>query len=157
MVREQIIKKYITDIILTIIVVGALTWFWFGPCKNRVRIKESLEASNVAFNTKIETEGFGYLDISNDKLAKKLVVTNNTAKQREIFITFNSAKNNYINYIITDNEGNESSVRTLSLDGYILENKIEKGETKEYTITLWTDNNTNLGGNLELLLNTSLT
>ena len=99
----------------------------------------------------------GYLDISNDKLAKKLVVTNNTAKQREIFITFNSAKNNYINYIITDNEGNESSVRTLSLDGYILENKIEKGETKEYTITLWTDNNTNLGGNLELLLNTSLT
>ena len=157
MVREQIIKKYVTDIILVIIIVGALTWFWFGPCKNRVRIKESLEASNVAFNTKIETEGFGYLDVSNDKLTRNLVVTNNTDNQRVIFITFNSAKNNYINYIITDSEGNESSVRTLSLDGYILENTVASGETKQCTITLWTDNDTNLDGNLELLLNTSLT
>ena len=64
-------------------------------------------------------------------------------------------KNNFVNYILTDSEGNVIK-RNLSLDGYILENNISPLETKEYKITLWYDDVNTIDGNLELILNSSI-
>ena len=158
MIREQLIRKYISNIILVIILVTLLTWFWFGPCKNRVRIKESLEANNVAFNKNIKYEGFDYVELSSKETTKSLIITNNTEENIDILISFNSAyqnENNYISYTITDSEGNESSIRNLALAGYMLENKIASGETKEYQVKIWC-NAKNLSGNFALILNSTL-
>lgn len=158
MIREQLIRKYITNIILVVIVVILLTWFWFGPCKNRVRIRESLEANNVAFNKNIKYEGFDYVELSSKETIKNLVITNDTEENINILIGFNGTyqnENNYISYTITDSEGNESSIRNLALDGYILENKIASGETKEYQVRIWC-NDKNISGNFALILNPTL-
>ena len=48
--RDILIRKYILDILLVVIVVSLLTWFWFGPYQSKVRIRESLMSNNLAFN-----------------------------------------------------------------------------------------------------------
>ena len=72
-------------------------------------------------------------------------------KDTKVYNYYTNSDNNYINYYITDSEGNRSSVRSLNLDGFILENKIKGKEKKNYTITMWSDYN--IEGNLKLLLN----
>ncbi len=158
--NKKLARQYITDIILIIVIISTLTWFWFGPCKNRIRIKESLMANNISFNKNIDYNGFGYLEITDKKITKELNITNNGTKSIDFIISYNNLnnndKNNYINYVITDNEGYQSDIKSLSLDGYILENNIAKNETKKYTITIWSDSNLQISGNLEVIINSKL-
>ena len=74
--KDVLIRKYIIDIIFIVVVISLLTWFWFGPYQHRVRIRESLMASNIEFNKDIDYSGFDYLDISSNKIIKDLTVTN---------------------------------------------------------------------------------
>ena len=152
--RDILIRKYILDILLVVIVVSLLTWFWFGPYQSKVRIRESLMSNNLAFNKDISYSGFDNISLSNNKITKDLVVTNDSDKLVSFVISFDNLtnnKNNYINYIITDDEGYSSDIRCLSTDGYILENSIDVSDTKNYKITIWSDS-LDINGNLELIL-----
>ena len=158
--KDVLIRKYIIDIIFIVVVISLLTWFWFGPYQHRVRIRESLMASNIEFNKDIDYSGFDYLDISSNKIIKDLTVTNKGDKEISFVINFNNItndNNNYINYILTDADDNQSDIRNLSLDGYILENNLGKNETKNYTIIMWTNDSKEISGNLNILLNPTMT
>ncbi len=157
--RDLLIRKYIIDIIFIVVVISLLTWFWFGPYQHKVRIRESLMANNIEFNKDIAYTGFDYIDISSNKVTKDLTVSNDSDKEISFIINFNNItndKNNYINYILTDNEGYQTDIRNLSLDGYILENNLGNNETKTYTITMWTDDNEEINGNLNIILNPTM-
>ena len=158
--KDVLIRKYIIDIIFIVVVISLLTWFWFGPYQHRVRIKESLMASNIEFNKDIDYSGFDYLDISSNKITKDLTVTNKGDKEISFIINFNNItndNNNYINYILTDADDNQSDIRNLALDGYILENSLGNNETKNYTIIMWTNDSKEISGNLNILLNPIMT
>jgi hypothetical protein len=158
--KDVLIRKYIIDIIFIVVVISLLTWFWFGPYQHRVRIRESLMASNIEFNKDIDYSGFDYLDISSNKIIKDLTVTNKGDKEISFVINFNNItndNNNYINYILTDADDNQSDIRNLSLDGYILENNLGNNETKNYTIIMWTNDSKEISGNLNILLNPTMT
>ena len=158
--KDVLIRKYIIDIIFIVVVISLLTWFWFGPYQHRVRIRESLMASNIEFNKDIDYSGFDYLDISSNKIIKDLTVTNKGDKEISFVINFNNISNdnnNYINYILTDADDNQSDIRNLSLDGYILENNLGNNETKNYTIIMWTNDSKEISGNLNILLNPTMT
>lgn len=158
--KDVLIRKYIIDIIFIVVVISLLTWFWFGPYQHRVRIRESLMASNIEFNKDIDYSGFDYLDISSNKIIKDLTVTNKGDKEISFVINFNNItndNNNYINYILTDTDDNQSDIRNLSLDGYILENNLGNNETKNYTIIMWTNDSKEISGNLNILLNPTMT
>ena len=158
--KDVLIRKYIIDIIFIVVVISLLTWFWFGPYQHRVRIRESLMASNIEFNKDIDYSGFDYLDISSNKIIKDLTVTNKGDKEISFVINFNNItndNNNYINYILTDADDNQSDIRNLSLDGYILENNLGNNETKNYTIIKWTNDSKEISGNLNILLNPTMT
>ena len=151
--KDMLIRKYILDILLVVVVVSLLTWFWFGPYQSKVRIRESLMSNNLAFNKDISYSGFDSISLNNDRITKDLVVTNDSDKLFSFVISFDNLtnnKNNYINYIITDDEGYSSDVRCLSTNGYILENN-DSIDTKNYEITIWSDN-LDINGNLELIL-----
>ncbi len=153
--RNLLIRKYIIDIILVFTVVLFLTWFWFGPYKDKVRLRESLMANNISFNNNIKYKGFDSLNISNNIITKDLEVTNTGNESINFVISLNSIdydKNNYINYIIIDNNNEKSSVRSLALDGYILENKINSNETKKYKIIMWTLDDLKLESKLDISL-----
>ena len=157
--RDLLIRKYIIDIVFVVVVISLLTWFWFGPYQHKVRIRESLRANNIEFNKDIAYTGFDYIDISSNKVTKDLTVSNDSDKEISFIINFNNItndKNNYINYILTDNEGYQTDIRNLSLDGYILENNLGNNETKTYTITMWTDDNEEINGNLNIILNPTM-
>ena len=157
--RELLIRKYIIDIIFVVVVISLLTWFWFGPYQHKVRIRESLMANNIEFNEDIAYTGFDYIDISSNKITKDLTVSNDSDKEISFIINFNNLsndKNNYISYILTDNEGYQSDIRNLSLDGYILENNLGNNETKTYTITMWTNDSEDISGNLNIILNPTM-
>ncbi len=157
--RELLIRKYIIDIIFVVVVISLLTWFWFGPYQHKVRIRESLMANNIEFNKDIAYTGFDYIDISSNKITKDLIVSNDSDKEISFIINFNnltSDNNNYISYILTDNEGYQSDIRNLSLDGYILENNLGNNETKTYTITMWTNDSEDISGNLNIILNPTM-
>lgn len=157
--RDLLIRKYIIDIVFVVVVISLLTWFWFGPYQHKVRIRESLMANNIEFNKDIAYTGFDYIDISSNKVTKNLTVSNDSDKEISFIINFNNItndKNNYINYILTDNEGYQTDIRNLSLDGYILENNLGNNETKTYTITMWTDDNEEINGNLNIILNPTM-
>ena len=157
--RDLLIRKYIIDIVFVVVVISLLTWFWFGPYQHKVRIRESLMANNIEFNKDIAYTGFDYIDISSNKVTKDLTVSNDSGKEISFIINFNNItndKNNYINYILTDNEGYQTDIRNLSLDGYILENNLGNNETKTYTITMWTDDNEEINGNLNIILNPTM-
>lgn len=157
--RDLLIRKYIIDIVFVVVVISLLTWFWFGPYQHKVRIRESLMANNIEFNEDIAYTGFDYIDISSNKITKDLTVSNDSDKEISFIINFNNLsndKNNYISYILTDNEGYQSDIRNLSLDGYILENNLGNNETKTYTITMWTDDNEEINGNLNIILNPTM-
>ena len=116
-------------------------------------------ANNIEFNKDIAYTGFDYIDISSNKITKDLIVSNDSDKEISFIINFNNItndKNNYINYILTDNEGYQTDIRNLSLDGYILENNLGNNETKTYTITMWTDDNEEINGNLNIILNPTM-
>lgn len=158
--KDVLIRKYIIDIIFIVVVISLLTWFWFGPYQHRVRIRESLMASNIEFNKDIDYSGFDYLDISSNKIIKDLTVTNKGDKEISFVINFNNItndNNNYINYILTDADDNQSDIRNLALDGYILENNLGNNETKNYTIIMWTNDSKEISGNLNILLNPTMT
>ena len=147
--RALLVRKYIIDIVFIVVVISLLTWFWFGPYQHKVRIRESLMASNIEFNKDITYSGFDYLDISSNNTTKDLTVTNNSDEEISFIINFNnltSNNNNYISYVLTDNEGYRSDIRNLSLDGYILENNLDKNETKTYTITMWINDSEEVNG-----------
>ena len=157
--RDLLIRKYIIDIVFVVVVISLLTWFWFGPYQHKVRIRESLMANNIEFNKDIAYTGFDYIDISSNKVTKDLTVSNDSDKEISFIINFNNItndKNNYINYILTDNEGYQTDIRNLSLDGYILENNLGNNESKTYTITMWTDDNEEINGNLNIILNPTM-
>ena len=153
-----LVRKYIIDIVFVIVVVSLLTWFWFGPYKDKVRIRESLEKNNIEFNDSISYNGFDSFSLDNNKITKEFSVTNNGDEEISYVVSFDNLtndRNNYINYILTDSEGNVIE-RNLSLDGYILENNISPLETKDYKITLWYDDANTIDGNLEIYLNSSV-
>ena len=157
--REALIRKYIIDIVFVIVVISLLTWFWFGPYQHKVRIKESLMANNIEFNKDITYSGFDSLEISSNKITKYLTVTNDGNKDISFVIKFNNLtndNNNYVSHILTDNEGYQTDIRNLSLDGYILENNLGNNETKTYTITMWTDDSEDISGNLNIILNSTM-
>ena len=157
--RDLLIRKYIIDIIFIVVVISLLTWFWFGPYQHKVRIKESLMANNIEFNKDITYSGFDSLEISSNKITKDLTVTNDSGKDISFVIKFNNLtndNNNYVSYILTDNEGYQTDIRNLSLDGYILENNLGNNETKTYTITMWTDDSEDISGNLNIILNSTM-
>ena len=52
--NNLLVREYVIDIVFIIVVVSLLTWFWFGPYKDKVRIRESLRAYNVDFNDSIK-------------------------------------------------------------------------------------------------------
>lgn len=156
--QEVLVRKYIIDIVFVIVAVSLLTWFWFGPYQDKVRIKESLMASNIEFNKDISYSGFDYIELNSNRITKDLKVTNDGSKDISFIINFNNLtdnNNNYVNYIITDNEGYQSDIRNLSLDGYILENNIAPSETKTYKVIIWSDME-NIDGNLNILLNPTI-
>ncbi len=153
--QNPIARKYIIDMIFTIVVISLLTWFWFGPYQDKIRIKESLMENNIEFNKDIAYSGFDYLKVTSNKVTKDLKVTNDGNEEMSFIISFDNLtndNNNYINYIITDNDGYQSDTRNLALDGYILENSLDTNETKTYQITIWSDNE-EINGNLNILLN----
>ena len=157
--RDLLIRKYIIDIIFIVVVISLLTWFWFGPYQHKVRIKQSLMANNIEFNKDITYSGFDSLEISSNKITKDLTVTNDSDEEISFIINFNNLtndNNNYISYVLTDNEGYQSDIRNLSLDGYILENNLGKNETKTYTITMWINDSEEVNGNLNILLNPTM-
>ena len=157
--REALIRKYIIDIVFVIVVISLLTWFWFGPYQHKVRIKESFMANNIEFNKDITYSGFDSLEISSNKITKDLTVTNDSGKDISFVIKFNNLtndNNNYVNYILTDNEGYQTDIRNLSLDGGILENNLSNNETKTYTITMWTDDSENIDGDLSIYLTSTV-
>ena len=154
LMNNLMVRKYVIDIVFIIVGVSLLTWFWFGPYKDKIRIKESLRAYNVEFNDNISYNGFDSFSLDNNKITKELSVTNNGTNNINYVISFDNLtnnKNNYINYVLTDNEGNRVE-RNLSLEGYILENNIGPLETKNYEITLWYDDINVIDGNLEIIL-----
>lgn len=153
-----LVRKYVIDIVFIIVVISLLTWFWFGPYQDKVRIKESLRANNLEFNDSISYNGFDSFSLDNNKITKEFSVTNNGDEEISYVVSFDNLtneKNNFVNYILTDSEGNVIK-RNLSLDGYILENNISPLETKEYKIILWYDDENTIDGNLELILNSSI-
>ena len=157
--REYLIRKYIIDIVFVIVAISVLTWIWFGPYQHKVRIRESLKENNIEFNKDIAYNGFDYLELSSMKITKSLTVTNDSDKEISFIINFKNLtndNNNYINYILTDNEGYQSDIRNLLLDGYILENNLDVNETKTYTITMWVNDNIAVNGNLNILLNPTI-
>lgn len=157
-VKNLLIRRYIIDIIFTVVAISLITWLWFGPYQSKVRIRESLLANNIEFNKKIAYSGFDYLDIDTDKTTKDLTVSNNSDKEISFIINFNNLvddNNNHINYVIIDDEGYQSNVRNLSLDGYILENNIGSNETKNYKIVIWS-NDVEITGKLDILLNPTM-
>ena len=157
--RDLLIRKYIIDIIFVVVVISLLTWFWFGPYQHKIRIKESLMANNIEFNKDITYSGFDSLEISSNKITKYLTVTNDGNKDISFVIKFNNLtndNNNYVSYILTDNEGYQTDIRNLSLDGYILENNLGNNETKTYTITMWTNDNENIDGDLDIYLTSTV-
>lgn len=157
--RDLLIRKYIIDIVFVVVVISLLTWFWFGPYQHKVRIRESLRANNIEFNKDIAYTGFDYIDISSNNVTKDLTVSNDSDKEISFIINFNNItndNNNYISYILTDNEGYQTDIRNLSLDGYILENNLGNNETKTYTITMWTDDSEDISGNLNIILNPTM-
>ena len=157
--RDLLIRKYIIDIIFIVVVISLLTWFWFGPYQHKVRIKESLMANNIEFNKDITYSGFDSLEISSNKITKYLTVTNDGNKDISFVIKFNNLtndNNNYVSHILTDNEGYQTDIRNLSLDGYILENNLGNNETKTYTITMWTNDNENIDGDLDIYLTSTV-
>ena len=157
--RDLLIRKYIIDIVFVVVVISLLTWFWFGPYQHKVRIRESLMANNIEFNKDIAYTGFDYIDISSNKVTKDLTVSNDSDKEISFIINFNNItndNNNYISYILTDNEGYQTDIRNLSLDGYILENNLGNNETKTYTITMWTDDSENIDGDLSIYLTSTV-
>lgn len=156
--NNLLVRKYVIDIVFIIVVVSLLTWFWFGPYKDKVRIRESLQAYNVDFNDSISYSGFDSFSLDNNKITKEFSVTNNGDEDISYVVSFDNLtneKNNFVNYILTDSEGNVIE-RNLSLDGYILENNISPLETKNYIITLWYNDVNTIDGNLEILLNPSM-
>lgn len=156
--NNLLVRKYVIDIVFIIVVVSLLTWFWFGPYKDKVRIRESLQAYNVDFNDSISYSGFDSFSLDNNKVTKEFSVTNNGDEDISYVVSFDNLtneKNNFVNYILTDSEGNVIE-RNLSLDGYILENNISPLETKNYKITLWYNDVNTIDGNLEILLNPSM-
>ena len=156
--NNLLVRKYVIDIVFIIVVVSLLTWFWFGPYKDKVRIRESLRAYNVDFNDSISYSGFDSFSLDNNKITKEFSVTNNGDEDISYVVSFDNLtneKNNFVNYILTDSEGNVIE-RNLSLDGYILENNISPLETKNYKITLWYNDVNTIDGNLEILLNPSM-
>ena len=156
--NNLLVRKYVIDIVFIIVVVALLTWFWFGPYKDKVRIRESLRAYNVDFNDSISYSGFDSFSLDNNKITKEFSVTNNGDEDISYVVSFDNLtneKNNFVNYILTDSEGNVIE-RNLSLDGYILENNISPLETKNYKITLWYNDVNTIDGNLEILLNPSM-
>lgn len=156
--NNLLVRKYIIDIAFIIVAVSLLTWFWFGPYKDKVRIRESLRDYNVEFNDNISYNGFDSFSLDNNKITKEFSVTNHGDEEISYVVSFDNLtneKNNYVNYILTDSEGNVVE-RNLSLDGYILENNIRPLETKDYKITLWYDDVNTIDGNLEILLNPSI-
>ena len=95
--RNILIRKYILDILLVVIVVSLLTWFWFGPYQSKVRIRESLMSNNLAFNKDISYSGFNTRSsVSNNKITKDLVVTNDSDKTVSFIISFDNLTNNKI-------------------------------------------------------------
>lgn len=155
---DLLVRKYIIDIVFVIVGVSLLTWFWFGPYKDKVRIRESLEKNNIEFNDNISYTGFDSFSLDNNKITKEFSVTNNGDEEISYVVSFDNLtndKNNYVNYILTDSEGNVIE-RNLSLDGDILENNISPLETKDYKIILWYDDVNIIDGNLEIHLNSSL-
>ena len=156
--NNLLVREYVIDIVFIIVVVSLLTWFWFGPYKDKVRIRESLRAYNVDFNDSISYSGFDSFSLDNNKITKEFSVTNNGDEDISYVVSFDNLtneKNNFVNYILTDSEGNVIE-RNLSLDGYILENNISPLETKNYKITLWYNDVNTIDGNLEILLNPSM-
>lgn len=156
--NNLLVRKYVIDIVFIIVVVSLLTWFWFGPYKDKVRIRESLQAYNVDFNDSISYSGFDSFSLDSNKVTKEFSVTNNGDEDISYVVSFDNLtneKNNFVNYILTDSEGNVIE-RNLSLDGYILENNISPLETKNYKITLWYNDVNTIDGNLEILLNPSM-
>ncbi len=156
--NNLLVRKYVIDIVFIIVVVSLLTWFWFGPYKDKVRIRESLRAYNVDFNDSISYSGFDSFSLDNNKITKEFSVTNNGDEDISYVVSFDNLtneKNNFVNYILTDSEGSVIE-RNLSLDGYILENNISPLETKNYKITLWYNDVNTIDGNLEILLNPSM-
>lgn len=156
--NNLLVRKYVIDIVFIIVVVSLLTWFWFGPYKDKVRIRESLRDYNVDFNDSISYSGFDSFSLDNNKITKEFSVTNNGDEDISYVVSFDNLtneKNNFVNYILTDSEGNVIE-RNLSLDGYILENNISPLETKNYKITLWYNDVNTIDGNLEILLNPSM-
>lgn len=156
--NNLLVRKYVIDIVFIIVVVSLLTWFWFGPYKDKVRIRESLRAYNVDFNDSISYSGFDSFSLDSYKVTKEFSVTNNGDEDISYVVSFDNLtneKNNFVNYILTDSEGNVIE-RNLSLDGYILENNISPLETKNYKITLWYNDVNTIDGNLEILLNPSM-
>ena len=156
--NNLLVRKYVIDIVFIIVVVSLLTWFWFGPYKDKVRIRESLRAYNVDFNDSISYSGFDSFSLDNNKITKEFSVTNNGDEDISYVVSFDNLtneKNNFVNYILIDSEGNVIE-RNLSLDGYILENNISPLETKNYKITLWYNDVNTIDGNLEILLNPSM-
>ena len=157
--RDLLIRKYIIDIIFIVVVISLLTWFWFGPYQHKVRIKESLMANNIEFNKDITYSGFDSLEISSNKITKYLTVTNDGNKDISFVIKFNNLtndNNNYVSHILTDNEGYQTDIRNLSLDGGILENNLSNNETKTYTITMWTNDSENIDGDLSIYLTSTV-
>ena len=101
--KDLLIRKYIIDIIFTIVVISLLTWFWFGPYQHKVRIKESLMENNISFNKDITYDGFDNLTVSSNKITKDLTVTNDGNKDISFVSNFtNFMKEQNINWDIKE-------------------------------------------------------
>ena len=151
--EKILIRKYITDIILIIAVVSFLTYVWFNIFDAKI-LRESLQENNLTYNNLIAYNGFDYLELDNNYLTKNLEVINKSNKKTSFIISFKNLSNipnNYIYYKLTDSNGYESDLKTMSLDGYILENNIKAETKKKYKIILYADKN--IKGNLSITLN----
>ncbi len=159
---SQEIKRRVSNIIYTMVIIGVLTWLWWGPYQDKVRMRESLQ-QHLNQTSELTTEGLDAVVI-NDKTTKKTItIKNDGTSDNRYTIAFmvtdgindqNTNKNNYILYSVIDSTGSQSEPRSLSLDGGMITNKIAAHQEEQYEILLWSnENDINLQGKLALIAN----
>lgn len=161
--QDKEIRTIITDIIYVIFIVCVLSWLWWGPYQNSIKIKKSLQKEQLNQTIALETRGLDEVVIAPMKTEKQITIINKSDESTNYTISFmvedgkedqNTNKNNYVMYSIIDEFGNYSEPRNLNLNGYMLTGSIGAFEQKNYTIVLWSENTIyNLNGNLSLIAN----
>ena len=144
---DKEVRRIILDIVCVVLIVTILTFLWWGPYQDKIRVKTSLQ-QEATKESPLVTNDLDIVAISQEKTHQMVQVVNEGDTSNSYMIQFmveqgkndpNTIQNNYVMYsIVTDNYVSEP--RNLSLDGYMLTSTLLPGEEKEYEIILWSNN-----------------